>query len=92
VVAFCRAGEDPAADVVACVCNFSPVPRSGYRLGLPQSGRWRELVNTDAEAYGGTNTGNMGGVEADAAGWHGQPFSAELTLPPLSVLWLVPDR
>ncbi len=92
VVAFCRAGDDPAADVVACVCNLSPVPRSGYRLGLPQSGRWRELVNTDAEAYGGTNSGNIGGVEADAAGWHGQPFSAELTLPPLSVLWLVPDR
>jgi 1,4-alpha-glucan branching enzyme len=92
VVAFCRAGEDPVADVVACVCNFSPVPRSGYRLGLPQSGPWRELVNTDAEAYGGTNTGNMGGVEADVVGWQGQPFSAELTLPPLSVLWLVPDR
>jgi 1,4-alpha-glucan branching enzyme len=92
VVAFCRAGEDPATDVVACVCNLSPVPRSGYRLGLPQSGRWSELVNTDAQVYGGTNTGNLGGVDADAVGWHGQPFSAELTLPPLSVLWLVPER
>jgi 1,4-alpha-glucan branching enzyme len=92
VVAFCRVGEDSVKDVIACVCNLSPVPRSGYRLGLPQSGRWRELLNSDAEIYGGTNVGNFGGVEATAQGWHGQPFSAELTLPPLSVLWLVPDR
>jgi 1,4-alpha-glucan branching enzyme len=92
VVAFCRAGEDPATDVVAVVCNLSPVPRQSYRLGLPHSGRWVEALNTDSSFYGGTNTGNMGGVEADAMGWHGQPFSAELTLPPLSVLWLVPER
>mgnify|MGYP003293010128 CR=1 FL=1 len=73
VVAFCRAGEDPARDVVACVCNLSPVPRHGYRLGLPQAGRWRELINTDAEVYGGSNTGNFGGVDAEPTGWGGQP-------------------
>jgi 1,4-alpha-glucan branching enzyme len=92
VVAFCRVGEDPVKDVIACVCNLSPVPREGYRLGLPQSGRWREVVNTDAGVYGGTNHGNLGGVEADAMGWHNQPFSAEISLPPLGVVWLVPDR
>jgi 1,4-alpha-glucan branching enzyme len=92
VVAFCRVGEDPVQDVIACVCNLSPVPREGYRLGLPQSGRWREVVNTDAGVYGGTNRGNLGGVEADAMGWHNQPFSAEISLPPLGVVWLVPDR
>jgi 1,4-alpha-glucan branching enzyme len=92
VVAFCRAGQDPAADVVAVACNLSPVPRQGYRLGLPQSGRWVEALNTDSSFYGGTNTGNLGGVEAEALGWHGQPFSAEVTLPPLSVVWLVPER
>jgi 1,4-alpha-glucan branching enzyme len=92
VVAFCRVGEDPVKDVIACVCNLSPVPREGYRLGLPQSGRWREVVNTDAAIYGGTNRGNLGGVEADAMGWHNQPFSAEISLPPLGVVWLVPDR
>jgi len=92
VVAFCRAGEDPARDVVACVFNLSPVPRTNYRLGLPQSGRWRELLNTDAEIYGGSNTGNFGGVDAEPTGWGGQPFSAELTLPPLGAIWLVPER
>jgi 1,4-alpha-glucan branching enzyme len=92
VVAFCRAGEDPATDVVACVCNLSPVPRERYRLGLPQAGRWVEVLNTDASVYGGGNVGNLGGVQADAQGWHGQPFSAEVTIPPLAVLWLVPER
>jgi 1,4-alpha-glucan branching enzyme len=67
------------------------VPRENYRLGLPRSGRWRELVNTDADTYGGGNVGNMGGVEAGPIPWHSQPFSAELTLPPLGVLWLVPE-
>ena len=79
-------------DVVAVVCNFSPVPREGYRLGLPQAGRWVELVNTDAAVYGGSNIGNLGGVDTQDTGWSGQPFSAELTLPPLSVMWLVPER
>jgi 1,4-alpha-glucan branching enzyme len=92
IVAFCRGGEDAAADVLACVCNLSPVPRHGYRLGLPQPGRWREALNTDAGTYGGTNTGNLGGVSAEPVAWHGQPYSAEITLPPLSVLWLVPER
>jgi 1,4-alpha-glucan branching enzyme len=92
IVAFCRAGKDPATDVLACVMNLAPVPREGYRLGLPRAGRWREVLNTDAQAYGGSAMGNFGGVEAEPVGWGGQPFSAELTLPPLAALWLVPER
>ena len=74
-----------------CACNFSPVPRVGFRLGLPQAGRWVELLNTDSALYGGSNVGNLGGIETTARPWHDQPFSAEVTLPPLGVVWLQPD-
>ncbi|MFN2462454.1 MAG: 1,4-alpha-glucan branching protein GlgB [Candidatus Dormibacteria bacterium] len=75
---------------LACVANFSPVVHHGYRVGLPQGGAWSEVLNTDAEIYGGSNNGNLGGVEAQATAWHGQHHSAEMTLPPLGVLWLAP--
>ena len=65
--------------------------RTNYRIGLPSGGRWREAVNTDAAFYGGSGVGNMGGFEAEAIGWHGQHYSAEVTLPPLAALWLVPE-
>jgi len=91
VVAFARAGKDPSQDVMVCVCNLSPVPRPDYRVGLPRSGRWIERLNSDSSVYGGTDTGNLGGVDATAQGWHGQPCSAEVTLPPLGVVWLVPE-
>ena len=77
VVAFARAGEDPAKDVLVCICNLSPIPRPSYRVGLPRSGRWVERFNSDSSYYGGTDTGNLGGVDAEPQGWHGQPFSAE---------------
>jgi 1,4-alpha-glucan branching enzyme len=92
VVAFARAGKDPAEDVLVCICNLSPIPRPSYRVGLPRSGRWVERFNSDSSYYGGTDTGNLGGVDAGPQGWHGQPFSAEVTLPPLGVVWLVPQR
>jgi 1,4-alpha-glucan branching enzyme len=76
---------------LCCVANFSPMPRENFRVGLPLEGYWKEVLNTDAEAYGGTNTGNLGGVNAEPDGWHGQPFSAAMTLPPMGVLWLAPD-
>ncbi|MBA3328809.1 MAG: 1,4-alpha-glucan branching protein GlgB, partial [Solirubrobacterales bacterium] len=82
VVAFARAGEDPAEEVLACVCNLAPVPRSGYRLGLPRSGRWVEALNTDSTFYGGSDVGNLGAIEAEPIPWHEQPYSAEITLPP----------
>jgi 1,4-alpha-glucan branching enzyme len=90
VVAFARRDTDNER-VVVVVANLSPTPRHGYRLGLPRPGRWREALNTDSSYYGGTDTGNYGGVISEPLGWHGQPFSAELSLPPLGVLWLVPD-
>jgi 1,4-alpha-glucan branching enzyme len=88
VMAFARAG---AERVVVVIANLSPVPRYGYRVGLPRSGRWREALNTDSEYYGGGDVGNLGGVEAEPIPWHEQPFSAELTLPPLATIWLTPD-
>ncbi len=99
VVAFCRTSTDQRAHaaggggsrVVACVCNLSPVPRENYRLGLPRSGRWTELINTDAGTYGGANVGNVGGVQTEPIPWHSQPFSAQVTLPPLGVVWLTPE-
>ncbi len=81
-------GGDPPALVV---CNLTPVPRHGYRLGLPRGGHWREVLNTDSGHYGGSDVGNLGGVLAEPMGWHSQPYSAEVTLPPLGALWLVPE-
>jgi 1,4-alpha-glucan branching enzyme len=75
-------------DAVVVVLNMTPVPRYAYRLGFPSAGRWEEALNTDSEHYGGSNLGNLGGAMADVPGWHGQPASAELTLPPLSALIL----
>nr|WP_228431037.1 alpha amylase C-terminal domain-containing protein [Baekduia soli] len=89
VVAFAREGED--GRVVVCVMNLTPVVRKGYRIGLPRPGRWLEILNTDAEVYGGSGVGNLGAVEAEALPWHSQPMSAALDLPPLGVLWLAPE-
>ncbi len=88
VFAWRRQGAPASAPVVA-VANFTPVPREGYRLGLPRAGRWREILNTDAGAFGGSNLGNAGVVLAGAIPAHGCAASAELTLPPLATLWLV---
>ena len=82
-----RAGDAP----VVVLCNFTPVPRTGWRCGLPREGKWREALNTDAALYGGSNTGNMGTVAATAEGWHGQPASAHVTIPPLSTMFLTWD-
>jgi 1,4-alpha-glucan branching enzyme len=68
------------------ICNFTPVPRFGYQVGIPRAGHWRELLNSDAQDYGGSGLGNLGGVEADATSIHGRPFSLTVTLPPLSVV------
>jgi 1,4-alpha-glucan branching enzyme len=81
-----RAGDD----VAVVVLNLTPVPRQDYRLGLPRGGRWVEAINSDSEHYGGSNLGNLGGLEAVDETWHGQPYSASLTLPPLSGLILRP--
>jgi 1,4-alpha-glucan branching enzyme len=89
VVSFVRRAKTPA-DFVLVVCNFTPVPRHGYRVGAPSPGYYRELLNTDAERYGGSNIGNAGGAWAQPVPWQGQPHSLDLTLPPLAVLVLKP--
>jgi 1,4-alpha-glucan branching enzyme len=90
VVAFARASRN-GERVLVFVANLSPVPRPAYRLGLPRSGRWREALNTDSTYYGGSDVGNLGGVQPEPIPWHDQPVSAEVTLPPLAAIWLVPD-
>jgi 1,4-alpha-glucan branching enzyme len=69
-------------------CNFTPVPRYNYRIGAPEGGFWREVMNSDAREYGGSGQGNMGGVEAAPISFHGQPFSLNLTLPPLGIVFM----
>jgi 1,4-alpha-glucan branching enzyme len=83
---FGEAGDPP----VAVLCNFTPVERRDWRVGLPCAGRWREVLNTDAALYGGGDRGNLGAIEATAEPHQGQPCSATVTLPPLSVLFFLP--
>ena len=89
MISFLRLAE--GAPALACVVNFSGDPHFDYRVGLPQAGGWREVINSDAADYGGSGVGNMGKVEATGEPWHGRPASAVLTLPPLGVLWLLHD-
>jgi 1,4-alpha-glucan branching enzyme len=70
------------------VCNFTPVPRTGYLVGVPHGGYWRELLNSDAREYGGSGIGNLGGVKSEMLSVHGRPHSLKLTLPPLGALFL----
>jgi 1,4-alpha-glucan branching enzyme len=87
VVSFIRRGKDPD-QVLVFVFNFTPTPRFNYRLGAPGPGFYKELINSDAEYYGGANMGLGGGVLADQIPWHGQPCSLKLMLPPLGMLIL----
>lgn len=87
VIAYLRKAKSTQAAIV-CLCNFTPVPRHGYRIGVPEPGWYRELLNTDGIAYGGSNMGNGGGVHAADMPSHGFPYSLTVTLPPLSILWL----
>jgi 1,4-alpha-glucan branching enzyme len=91
VLAFARFSEERRR-VLVCVANLSPVPREGYRIGLPVGGRWREVLNTDATVYGGSGHGNFGAVTTVDQPLHGLPHQAALTLPPLSVTWLTPEH
>jgi 1,4-alpha-glucan branching enzyme len=87
VISFFRADAAGAKHLV-CVANLSPLPKTGWRLGLPAAGEYEEVLNTDSDAYGGANLGNMGTVAAEEMPWHGLEHSALLTLPPLGVVWL----
>jgi 1,4-alpha-glucan branching enzyme len=89
VLAWLRLGA-PGDPPVAAISNFTPVPRHGYRVGLPVAGRWSEIFNSDAREYGGSGMGNLGAVTAEARPSHGFPASAAITLPPLSTLYFKP--
>ncbi|EIV57321.1 1,4-alpha-glucan-branching enzyme [Mycobacteroides abscessus 3A-0930-R] len=88
VLSFLRFGDD--GSVLACIFNFAGVEHSSYRVGLPLTGRWREVINTDALQYRGGGVGNLGEVIASANPWHGRPASATLALPPAAAIWLEP--
>ena len=85
ILAFLRKGHDDADDLIV-VLNFTPVPREEYPIGVPRRGRWNEILNSDAEIYGGSNVGNAGGVEADETNWHGRPAMLKITVPPLGMV------
>ncbi len=87
VLTYQRTGHDES---LIFVLNFTPVVRENYRIGVPYAGSWHERLNSDSEAYGGSNVGNAGGVHSDNIGQHGHPHSLELTLPPLGALILKP--
>lgn len=90
VMSFLRRGRNHD-DILIFVCNFTPVPRFPYRIGVPRPGFYRELINSDSEIYGGGNMGNSGGIMAVDLPWQGRPYSIELTLPGLSVLIFKPE-
>lgn len=90
VLSFLRYGAD--GSVVACVFNFSGVVRGDYRVGLPEPGRWREILNTDARSYGGSGVGNLGEVTATSHSWHGRPASAQVALPANGAIWIKLER
>ena len=72
---------------VLIICNFTPLPRFNYRVGVPAGGFWKELLNSDAHEYGGSGLGNFGGVDAEEVSYHGRPYSLNITLPPLAVVF-----
>ena len=90
VISYIRRGQDPD-DFVIVVCNFTPVVRENYRIGVPKAGRYYEVFNSDSEYYGGSNVGNGSGIETTGVPLHGQKDSLCLTLPPLGAFVLVPE-
>ncbi len=87
VLSFLRKGRS-ASESILVVCNFTPVPRYNYQVGVPRGGFWQELLNSDAGEYGGSQQGNLGGMEASPVSYHGHFHSLNLTLPPLAVVFL----
>jgi 1,4-alpha-glucan branching enzyme len=99
IIALMRQGKRPAveaagapADTLVGVVNFTPVPRRDYRLGVPHRGSYREVLNSDADIYGGSNIGNNGAVVAEAKPSHGHEFSLSLSVPPLGFLLLKSNK
>jgi 1,4-alpha-glucan branching enzyme len=91
IISFLRRAQDPD-DCVVVVANFTPLPREGYRVGVPGPGFYRELLNSDSALYGGSNTGNAGGLPAEAVPWQDQPYSILITVPPLGAVFFKSDE
>jgi 1,4-alpha-glucan branching enzyme len=89
IISFLRRASDPE-DFLVFACNFTPVVRQGYRVGVPAPGWYREVLNSDSGIYGGSNAGNGGGVEAEAEPSHRRSYSLRVTLPPLAVVVFKP--
>ncbi len=87
VISWTRRARSPDR-LVAIICNFTPVARKGYRLGVPRGGRWKEILNSDALEYGGSGAGNLGGVDAESHPYHRRSYSISITLPPLGCIFL----
>lgn len=94
VISYIRKGQTESGDqdLLVCVANFGGNPHEGYRVGLPFGGKWEEVLNTDAEVYGGSGVGNMGEVYAEDVPWNGRPSSVQLRIPPLGAIWLRPSQ
>ena len=91
IITFLRKTQHPG-DIVILACNFTPIVREDYRVGVPFAGLYRELLNTDSECYGGSNTGNLGGVHTESFPWNDRPYSLNMTLPPLGAVILKPEQ
>jgi 1,4-alpha-glucan branching enzyme len=89
IISFLRKAKDPD-DFLVFICNFTPVPRVAYRIGVPADCFYKEILNSDSKIYWGSNMGNAGGMTSDKIPWHGKPYSINITLPPLSVLVFKP--
>jgi 1,4-alpha-glucan branching enzyme len=85
-----RKGKSPG-DIVLAACNFTPVPRRNFRIGVPRGGAWEELLNSDAPLYGGSGQGNLGAITAAPVPWHGRHYLLNVTLPPLGMVLLKPQ-
>ena len=89
IISLMRRSKANPDEVLVAVLSFTPLPRYNYQIGLPRPGEWREILNSDAEIYGGSGQGNMGRIEAMPVPLHGRKWSAALTLPPLGAVFLL---
>ncbi|MEX2089369.1 MAG: alpha amylase C-terminal domain-containing protein, partial [Bacteroidota bacterium] len=87
IISFLRKSRDSRERLVI-VCNFTPVPRTGYRIGVPDPGIYREILNSDSSYYGGGNVGNSGEIKAEPVPHHNRQYSLNLSLPPLGILFM----
>ena len=90
MISFIRRAANPD-DFIVVVCNFTPVVREDYRVGVPVRGFYREILNTDSAYYEGSDAGNLGGLHSDPLGWNNQPFSLNVKLPPLGAVYFKLD-